>query len=198
MKEDYGSLIVLSGASGVGKSTVIAEVLRRRENLYFSVSWTTRPPRPKETAGVNYCFTDREGFEKRIAEGDFLEYAAYVGNYYGTSKTQVEEHLFAGQDVLLDIEVQGARQVKNNYPEAVLLFLVPPSFGALEQRLRARGTDNEAEVLGRLERAREELREAECYDYIVINDTVDKAADEVLAILTAERCRAKRRVAWTK
>ena len=198
MNTNRGSLIVISGASGVGKSSVISEVLKRRDNIYFSVSWTTRLPRAGEVDGVNYHFTDREGFEKRIMEGDFLEYAQYVGNFYGTSRSLVEEKLNAGQDVLLDIEVQGAEQVKVNCPEAVLLFVIPPSFEELEMRLRSRGTDDEEKILGRLTRAREEMREIERYDYIIVNDTIETAAEEVISILTAERCRMKKRIALTK
>lgn len=198
MSKNRGNLIVISGASGVGKSSVIAEVLKRRDAIYFSVSWTTRPPRAGEVDGVSYHFTDGEGFEKRIAEGDFLEYAQYVGNFYGTSRSLVEEKLEAGQDVLLDIEVQGAEQVKVNCPEAILLFVIPPSFEELEKRLRLRGTDDEEKILGRLTRAREEMREIQRYDYIIVNDTIEVAAEEVLSILTAERCRMKKRIAWIK
>lgn len=198
MNKNRGNLIVISGASGVGKSSVIAEVLKRRDNIYFSVSWTTRPPRTGEVDGINYHFTDRDGFEKRITEGDFLEYAQYVGNFYGTSRSLVEEKLQAGQDVLLDIEVQGAEQVKVNCPEAILLFVIPPSFEELEKRLRLRGTDDEGKILGRLTRAREEMREIERYDYIIVNDTIETAAEEVLSILTAERCRVNKRIALIK
>lgn len=198
MNKNRGNLIVISGASGVGKSSVIAEVLKRRDNIYFSVSWTTRSPRTGEVDGINYHFTDRDGFEKRITEGDFLEYAQYVGNFYGTSRSLVEEKLQAGQDVLLDIEVQGAEQVKVNCPEAILLFVIPPSFEELEKRLRLRGTDDEGKILGRLTRAREEMREIERYDYIIVNDTIETAAEEVLSILTAERCRVNKRIALIK
>jgi len=198
MTDKKGSLIVISGASGVGKSTVISQVLKRRENIYFSVSWTTRPPRAGEVDGVSYHFTDREGFEERIQKGDFLEYAEYVGNYYGTSRSLVADHLNQGQDVLLDIEVQGAAQVKRNCPEAILVFVLPPSFEALEKRLRARGTDDESKILGRLQRAKEEAREISGYDYIIVNDQVETAADELLAILTAEGCRREKRINFIK
>lgn len=198
MSQEKGSLLVISGASGVGKSTVIAELLRRRTQLYFSVSWTTRAPRPGEVDGVNYHFTDRADFEARIAAGDFLEHAAYVDNYYGTARSQVKQKRAEGFDVLLDIEVQGAAQVKQNSPDAVTVFIVPPSFEELEKRLRDRGTDSEEKIRGRLARAREEVREARGYDYIVVNDRVERAVEELLAILTAEGCRTKRRIHLTE
>lgn len=189
-----GTLLVLSGSSGVGKSTIIAQVLKQRPELYFSVSCTTRAPRPGEVDGVNYYFISREEFQKRIERGEFLEYAEYVGNYYGTSMTVIREKLEKGVDVLLDIEVQGAAKVRERMPDAASVFIVPPSFEELAQRLRGRGTDSEEKIQKRLETARREAKEIKNYDYIVVNDTVDHAAQEVLAILTAQGCRRERRI----
>ena len=189
-----GTLLVLSGSSGVGKSTVIAQVLRERPDLYFSVSFTTRPPREGEVHGVNYYFVTREDFEARIERGEFLEYAEYVGNYYGTSMEVIREKLDKGVDVLLDIEVQGAAKVREKLPDAVTLFLIPPSFEELSRRLHARGTDSEEKIAQRLETARREAKEIIHYDYVVVNDTVPHAAQEVLAILTAAGCRTERRI----
>lgn len=189
-----GTLLVVSGSSGVGKSTVIAQVLKERPDLYFSVSFTTRAPREGEVHGVNYYFVTREDFEARIARGEFLEYAEYVGNYYGTSMEVIREKLDKGVDVLLDIEVQGAAKVREKLPDAVTLFLIPPSFEELSRRLHARGTDSEEKIARRLETARREAKEIVHYDYVVVNDTVDHAAQEVLAILTAAACRLERRI----
>ena len=189
-----GTLLVVSGSSGVGKSTAIAQVLAERPDLYFSVSFTTRPPREGEVNGVNYYFVTREEFEARIARGDFLEYAEYVGNYYGTSMEVIREKLDKGVDVLLDIEVQGAAKVREKLPDAVTLFLIPPSFEELSRRLHARGTDSKEKIAQRLETARREAKEVVHYDYIVVNDTVPHAAGEVLAILTAAGCRTEQRI----
>lgn len=189
-----GTLVVVSGFSGAGKGTVLAQVLTKRPDLYFSVSFTTRAPRQKEQDGVNYHFITREEFQDRIDRGEFLEYAEYVGNYYGTSMQVIREKLEQGIDVILEIEIQGAAKVREKLPEAVSLFLVPPSFEELSRRLYARGTDSEETIRKRLETARREVKEIVNYDYIVVNDTVDRAVEEILAILTAEGCRKERRL----
>ncbi|MEG0321888.1 MAG: guanylate kinase [Oscillospiraceae bacterium] len=193
-----GQLIVLSGPSGVGKSTVISELLSERDDIYFSVSFTTRAPRVGEADGVNYCFVPRSEFEGMIARDELLEYAEYVGNYYGTSLKVIQEKLAAGIDVLLDIEVKGAAKVRAKCPEAVLIFIIPPSFEELSRRLHGRNTDDEEVIAGRLLKAREEYREIPAYHYLVVNDNVSHAAAEICAILTAERCRTKNRIQLTE
>ena len=197
-KKTCGELIVLSGPSGVGKSTVIAELMSSRDNLYFSVSFTTRQPRVGEADGINYNFVAREEFERMIAADELLEYAQYVGNYYGTSLKLIQEKLDAGVDVLLDIEVQGAAKVHARCPEAISIFIVPPSFEELSRRLKNRATDAEEVIQNRLQKAREEYREIVNYDYLVVNDKVTSAVEEIVAILTAEGCRTKRRMNYVK
>ena len=198
MSGKKGELIVLSGPSGVGKSTVISELLSARRDIHFSVSFTTRRPRMGEADGVNYNFVSRQEFERMIAEDELLEYAEYVGNYYGTSLKVIREKLEQGVDVLLDIEVQGAAKVKQQCPEAVLIFLIPPSLEELSRRLHRRNTDPEEIIESRLEQARQECRESAHYDYLVVNDTVVGATGEILSILEAERCRTLKRLYLTQ
>lgn len=194
MRHDAGKLLVVSGPSGAGKSTVIRKLMAGRDDICFSVSATTRPPREGEIDGQDYYFFDREHFEQLIRDNAFLEHAQYVGNFYGTPSAPVLENLRRGVSVILDIEVQGASNVRKAMPEAVTVFLTPPSFDALEQRLRGRGLDSEEKIRQRLARAREEYREISNYDYIVINDDPDEAAQELAAILLAAQCRTANRL----
>ena len=189
MDEHRGKLIVVSGPSGAGKSTVINKVMERRSDLCFSVSATTRKPREGEIDGVHYFFVSGTEFDRMIGDDELLEHAEYNRDNYGTPRAYVEEKRRAGMHVLLDIEVQGARQVRERVPEAIKIFIIPPSLQVLEQRLRGRDTEDEEQIQRRLARARGEYREADFYDYVVINDDLETAANELNAIITAELCR---------
>ena len=189
-----GKTFIVSGPSGVGKSTVLKALLERRGDVYFSVSATTREMRPGEEDGVHYHFLEVDTFRQWIARGEFLEYAEYVGNFYGTPKRYVDEAMDRGEDVILDIEIQGAIQVKSKRPETVSIFIAPPSWTELERRLTERGTDSPDKVQKRLLRAKVEFQTAHTYDYFVINDNVDNAVRELEAIMTAEHCKPKDRM----
>ena len=192
-KKEKGLLIVLSGPSGAGKSTVVKKLMQQRGNIHFSVSYTTRAPRNEDVDGVTYNFVDRTEFERMIQVNEFLEYAEYSGNYYGTYLKVIEEKQAAGIDVLLDIEVQGAANVRAKCPDAILVFTIPPTYAELERRLRGRKTDDEEMIRKRLNRALEEIREIPKYDYLVVNDQVDNAVAELDAIMSAAQCRVSAR-----
>lgn len=189
MADKKGRLIVLSGPSGAGKSTVVCKAIEGRDDICFSVSATTRKPRPGETDGKEYFFVELDKFRDMIANDEFLEHAVYVANSYGTPRAYVEKKLNEGMNVILDIEVQGALQVHEKMPDAVKVFIMPPSMQELERRLRGRGTDSERKIEARLFRAREEYELATFYDYIIVNDDADVAANELSAIITAENCK---------
>ncbi len=193
MRKERGLLIVLSGPSGVGKGTVRKELFSQPDTNYeYSISMTTRKPREGEVDGVDYFFKTHEEFERLISEGRLLEYASYVGNYYGTPLDYVNETLDAGRDVFLEIEVQGASQVRDKVPDGLFIFLAPPSLSELEQRLVGRGTETDEVIASRIGAARQELEMMNLYDFVVENDEVQLACDRVNAIVTAEHCRRER------
>lgn len=181
-------MLVVSGPSGCGKGTVLKEVMKKQD-LYYSVSMTTREPREGEVNGVHYHFISKEQFEMMIAQNGVLEHAEYCGNYYGTPREAVEAMRNEGKDVVLEIEVVGAAQVRQNCPDAVFIFIAPPSMKELEHRLFGRGTEEIVVVQKRLEKAREELLYAPKYDYLVVNDSVEEAATNILQIIAAEQIR---------
>ena len=188
-----GLMLVVSGPAGSGKGTVNAMLLER-EDFAFSVSATTRAPRPGEVDGVNYHYITREEFLSRIDSGDMLEYTEYCGNFYGTPLREAEEVMQSGKNLILEIEVEGARNVKAKYPDAVLVLLLPPSYSEQEARLRGRGTETEEKILLRLARAKEEVALADCYDYVVYNfdGRARDAADQILSIVEAEKLSIRR------
>ncbi len=186
MFEQKGILFILSGPSGVGKGTVRKRLFELDTELKYSVSATTRHKRPNEIDGVDYFFKSTSEFEQMIKQGELLEYAQYVNNYYGTPKAYVEEQLEKGNDVFLEIEVQGALQVKENFPEGVFIFLFPPSLEELKTRIVNRGTETEALVINRLKEAKKEIDMMSAYDYVVVNDDVDVAVSKIKAIITSE------------
>lgn len=198
MKSQKGLLVVISAPSGGGKGTILKELFARNGNLKLSVSATTRAPRPGEEHGKQYYFISRKEFEELIAGGKMLEHAEYVGNYYGTPRGPVEEWMEAGRDVVLEIEVQGGAQVKKLMPECVSIFILPPSMKVLGDRLRGRGTEDEATVEKRLATARREIPQAKDYDYIVYNDRLEDAVKDIEAILRAEKLKYSRNTDFTE
>jgi guanylate kinase len=192
VSNDRGILMVLSGPSGVGKGTVCSALRKNTNDLVYSVSATTREPRQGEVNGVNYFFKTRDQFLEMIEKDELLEWAEYVGNYYGTPRHFVEEILSSGKDIILEIEVQGALQVKEKFPEGVFTFLLPPSLDELQNRIETRGTESEESIRNRMSVARAEMRMLEYYDYAIVNDEVETACRRIQSILIAERCRQER------
>ena len=186
---EAGKLVVISGPSGAGKSSIVFKTMEKREALCFSISVTTRKARPGEQDGREYFFIDQQRFDEMVAADELLEHAVYVSNSYGTPRQYVEDKLAAGMNVILDIEVQGARQVNDKVKDAVKIFIIPPSLEELKRRLVNRGTDTPEAIEARLVRARQEYKEADFYDYIIVNDDLETAAEEFSAIITAAHCR---------
>lgn len=186
-----GCLIVVSGPSGTGKGTVCSALLSAHPEIAYSISATTRSPREGERHGVNYYFLTKPVFETMISEGELLEWATVYGNYYGTPLQPIKEKLAAGQDILLEIDTQGALKVQERFPDGVFIFLLPPSLMELERRIRGRGTEDEASLACRLQAAQKEIGVAQQYHYVVVNDEVKRAVAKIVAILTAEHCRVE-------
>lgn len=187
-----GTLIVISAPSGAGKGTVISNLLEKENNLWLSVSATSRAPRTNDIEGETYYFYSKEEFENKIKEGYFLEYAEYAGNYYGTPKKITEEKLNEGIDVILEIEIQGAMQIKNLIPESIFIFIMPPTLEELKRRLVGRNTDSKEKIIERFKIAYKEINEVSKYNYVVVNDEVDNAVSKIQAIIKAEKCRVDR------
>ncbi|WP_064200610.1 guanylate kinase [Brevibacillus brevis] len=191
---DRGLLLVLSGPAGVGKGTVCKALREVMPDLVYSVSATTRQPRPGEVEGVNYFFKSQEEFKRMIEEDALLEWAEYVGNYYGTPRQFVDDMLNEGRDVILEIEVQGALQVKESFPQGTFLFLAPPDLNELENRIVGRGTESQEIIRKRMEVARAEIELMDHYDYVVVNDVIESACERIQAIITAEHLKKDRQV----
>ena len=193
MEKNHGLLIVLSGPSGAGKGTICQELLRQMPDLRYSVSMTTRCPRPGEVEGIHYYFRPRQDFEAMLARDELLEWTEFCDNYYGTPLFAVEQAIQEGQDVILEIEIQGAMQIKKRFPQGVFTFIIPPSLDVLSERIHKRGTETEEVIQKRLATAIQELEYIGEYDYVVINDEVLTAVEKLKSILVAEKCRVKRK-----
>ena len=187
-----GQLIVFSGPSGSGKDTILKSLLAQNENIKLSISATTRPSRPSEVNGKDYYFISRDEFLSMVARNEMLESAEYCGNFYGTPKAPIESWILEGKSVILKIEVQGGAQIKEKCPDCISIFILPPSLEELEHRLRYRATENEESIQKRVEAARREILEAEKYDYVVVNDTVESAVEQINQIICAEKHRTNR------
>lgn len=192
MTNNKGLLIVVSGPSGAGKGTICKALLEKHDDLYISVSATTRQPRAGEVDGVNYHFITKEDFIKRVEQKDFLEYAEVYGNYYGTPKSRVEEMIDSGKNVILEIDIQGALKVKENFKEGVFIFILPPSMEELKQRIIKRGSETPESLMRRFKSAYQEINYISKYNYAVVNDVVDVAVSKIEGIITAEKCRVDR------
>jgi guanylate kinase (EC 2.7.4.8) len=198
MKDNQGLLIVLSGPSGAGKGTLCLELLRQQKSVKCSVSCTTRAPRPGEIDGTNYFFRTFEEFENMIKNNELLEWAEFCGNFYGTPRFAVKQFLEAGYDVILEIDIQGALQVRKHYPEGVFIFVAPPSIAVLSQRIHQRGTESEEVIQERLAKATHEMSYLSEYDYLVVNDEILNGVDKLRSIIIAEKCRVKRNCMYYK
>ena len=184
-----GRILVVSGPSGSGKSTLIREVRQKVPDLGYSISHTSRPPRGQEKNGVEYYFVSKEIFQKMIDDGEFVEWAEVYQDLYGTSISSLKSQIVIGRDVIMDIDVQGARNIKDHFKDAILIYVLPPSLEILEKRLRARGTDDEKVIRTRLHKAAMEIKNCVSYDYLLFNDRLEEAVEELKSILIAERCR---------
>ena len=187
-----GSLIVISGPSGSGKDSVCERLKEYNDNFWVSISCTTRKPRQGEEDGINYFFIDKECFENKIKKDEFLEYAVYNNNYYGTPKDKINDYLNKGIDVILVIEVQGALKIKHKVPEAIFIFLMPPTMRDLVYRLKKRGTESNDKIVERFKKAYKEINEVNKYNYVVVNDDLDKATKKVNSIIEAQKCMVER------
>ncbi|MBW1943581.1 MAG: guanylate kinase [Deltaproteobacteria bacterium] len=189
-----GQIYVISGPSGAGKSTIIRSLRDKTSDLVYSISHTSRGPRGKEEAGVHYHFVDRTTFRAMIEDGAFLEWARVYDDYYGTAYSSIEDQLDSGNDVIMDLDPQGAKNIKKAHPASILIFILPPSYEALEKRLRERATEEERAIQSRLRKAHRQLMECVHYDYLIVNDILDKASSEAAAVITANRCAKARRL----
>jgi guanylate kinase len=188
-------IYVVSGPSGVGKSSIIRAVRQRIDGLGYSVSHTSRKPRGREVNGVDYHFVGREGFQRMIDRGEFVEWAKVYDDYYGTSRVGIEGEIAKGLDVIMDVDAQGAKNIKKAVTESVLIFILPPSLEVLKERLRHRGTDDEGVMRRRIEKAKKEIQNCVWYDYLIFNDRLEEAVEEAKSVIIAERCKKSQRLA---